>query len=198
MHTPAPHKPAKPRLSRPHHAETASSAEDIDPRFAAMIPAELLQAGEIIILFLKPSLWFILLNRLSTLAAILAITTAAYLTNQQFNNPIRPRDLLLLAIATIGMTLFWAFFEWLSRVYILTDQRIITLSGVIRVYVFQTRLEKIQHTRLIFSLRERLFALGTLTFATSGSAFEETAWPMVSQPLEVHQQVLHTLNRYRH
>ncbi|MEX2387106.1 MAG: PH domain-containing protein, partial [Phycisphaeraceae bacterium] len=166
-------------------------------RAAAMLPIELLQPGEIIILLLKPSPWFIVLAPLKTLVVLVLLVIAAGAVNTQFNLGVDPRDLVLVGVGLVGARLFWQFLEWLSRVYVLTDQRVIRVRGVLRVYVFEARLREIQHTELLFSLRERFFGLGTLGFATAGTAAAEAYWQMIAQPLDVHQKVVETLRRYR-
>ena len=57
--------------------------------------------------------------------------------------------------------------------------------------------KKIQHTTAYYSIRERLFGLGTIGFTTAGTAFTETYWQMVAKPMELHQQVIQAMNRYR-
>ncbi|MEQ9455661.1 MAG: PH domain-containing protein [Phycisphaeraceae bacterium] len=195
MITTAPPKHETP--AEPAGSDTADTPRGLDPRIAAVIPPELIQSGEIIILLLKPSPWFIPLSQLRHLTTLALITAGCWYANEAFGTPLRSRDIVLLGIAAIGLTLFWAFFEWLSRIYIITDRRVITLSGVLRIVVFQAPLERIQHTTLVFSIRERLFGLGSLLFATAGTGFDETLWHMIPNPLEVHRQVLNILHRYR-
>jgi hypothetical protein len=166
-------------------------------RAAAILPAELLQPSEMIILLLKPSPLFIVLAPLRTLVVLLVLTLAALAANAQLGLDVARRDIILAGIALIGLRLFWQFLEWLSRVYVLTDQRVIRVRGVLRVSVFESRLEQIQHTDTVFSIRERIFALGTITFATAGTAVAEAAWVMIARPLEVHQIVIRTIRRYR-
>jgi uncharacterized membrane protein YdbT with pleckstrin-like domain len=180
-------------------------AEDVAPdadqalarRAAAMLPAELLQPSEIIILLIKPSPLYILLAPLRSLMLLIVLTLGALAINSEFALGIARRDIILIGIGLVGLRLFWQFLEWLSRVYVLTDQRVIRVRGVLRVNVFETRLEHIQHTDTHFSIRERLFALGTLTFSTAGSGMIEAAWEMIARPLEVHQTVVRTIRRYR-
>lgn len=174
-----------------------TGAEEATARAAGMLPAELLQPGEIIILLLKPSPWFILLAPLRVLTAIVILTIAADSANTYLNLHVGSQNIYLAALLLLLARVFWQFLEWLSRVYVLTDRRVIAVAGVLRVGVFETPLEKVQHTNLHFSLRERLFALGTIGFATAGTAFSEAYWLMLSSPLEVHQKVVQTLQRYR-
>ena len=175
------------------------NGEVIAARAAAMLPVELLQPHEIIVLLLKPSPWFIVLAPLKTLVALVVLTLAMVV----FSSPIyawlgvSQRDLVLVGVALIGVRLFWQFLEWLSRVYVLTDQRMIRVRGVLRVQVFECELHQIQHTEVLLSIRERIFGLGTIIFATAGTALAEAHWEMVARPLEVHQRVVQTLRRYR-
>ena len=193
---------ALPTVGLPARAEDAhprpgTNQDAIAVRAAAMLPAELLQPHEIIILLLKPNPWFIVLAPLKTLVILALATWAAVALSDYVNLRLPPRDIVLLGVAVIGLRLFWQFLEWLSRVYVLTDQRMIRVRGVLRVHVFECRLEQIQHTAANFSIRERVFALGTIVFATAGTAFNEVLWEMVARPLDVHQRVVETLRRYR-
>lgn len=173
-------------------------ADPLDPRIAAILPAQLIQPNEIIILLLKPSLLYIPLSCIGFLIAVAAgLAVALTLRAEGYTFGIGRQDLILLAIGMAGIRLFWQFLEWLSRVYVLTDRRVIRVQGVLRVAVFEAPLKQVQHTQTLFSIRERLFALGTVAFATAGTGLTEAAWQMVAQPLEVHRIVVDALNRYR-
>lgn len=169
----------------------------LDSRYAAMIPPELIEGGEIIVMLIKPSLWFVILSQLRLLAGWLILTALAYGLDAWLGSSLRRREIVIVGFVAIGLTLLWGFFEWLSRTYILTDRRVIALSGVFRVQIIEAALERVQHTRLVVSLRERSFGLGTLAIATAGTASDEIYWHMVAQPLEVHQQLINVLRRYR-
>ena len=83
---------------------------------------------------------------------------------------IAPRDAVLIGFVLAMVRGAWQFLEWLSRVYVLTDMRMIRVRGVLRVSVFETPLKNIQHTRMVLTLRERPFGLGSIAFATAGTA----------------------------
>jgi len=199
---PPPARPKPTKAPPPHRLAEGltgeTNADEAAARAAGMLPAELLQPGEIIILLLKPSVWFILLVPIRILTLIVVLAMAGDLANSYLDVGMSRQNTLLVATTLILFRLFWQFLEWLSRVYVLTDRRVITVAGVIRVRLFETPLQKIQHTNLLFSLRERLFGLGTLAFATAGTAAIETYWLMVNEPLKVHQKVVQTISRYRH
>ena len=167
-------------------------------RADAMLPADLLQGDEIIILLLKPSPLYIALGCLGTLATIAGLAALAVLLQPWLNISSQTRgDIIALAVGLVGIRLGWQTMEWLSRTYVLTDRRVIRVKGVLRVEVFQTSLHQLQHTELLFTVRERLFGLGTIAFATAGSAYPEAYWIMLRRPLAVHRRILQAINRYR-
>lgn len=201
---PGPSHPWRSRLSMRSFRAEAEAEPETTPataqqaNAAALLPAELLQPGELIILLIKPSAWFILLGCLRFLAIVGIITLALlWLSLPEGWRYLDRGDILLLGTGICMARLFWQFLVWLSHVYVLTDRRVIRVSGVLRVSVFETALKKIQHTSTYFSIRERLFGLGSIGFATAGMDAVEAWWLMVASPLEVHQTILRTLDRYR-
>lgn len=160
-------------------------------RAEAMLPTNLIQGGEIIILILKPSPLFILLGALGhvmTIGLLFVIAAWAEL--------IDPQTATVAAAALIVLRLAWQFLEWLSRLYVLTDRRVIRVAGVLRVFVFEAALRQIQHTDVVLSLRERLFALGTIAFSTAGTGVPEAYWVMLHRPMAVHRRIVQAINRY--
>lgn len=177
---------------------TPESAEGLtDPRIAAMLPPELLDPAEIIILLIKPSPWFIILTSLRSIVIVVLLGFVVVTLDGYEYLPILRRDAMLILMGLVAMRLFWALLEWLSRVYVLTDQRVVRVKGVIRVQVFEAPLKQIQHTNTWFSLAERLLGLGTIGFFTAGSGTADAFWVMLAQPLDIHQTVVRALRRYR-
>ena len=172
---------------------TGDAARD---RAAALLPNELLQPGEIIVLLLKPSTLFIVLSCLKSLTLVLLITAAGvYVARTSGSGDLAQQLAIGGSVATLAR-LGWQVFEWLSRIYVLTDQRVIAVGGVLRVRVFETPLKNIAQTELFFSLRERVFALGTVVFSTAGTGGRDAAWEMIARPLEIHAKVVETLKRF--
>ncbi len=167
-------------------------------RVVMLLPPELIQDNEIIILLLKPSLWYVLLESARFLLAMTAVLLAAvWVYRQGYSLPFGPRDLAMLGIGLGTARVCWQFLEWLSRVYVLTDRRVIRVKGVIEVQVFETNLQQVQHTYTTFSFKERLFGLGSIGFTTAGTGHVDAAWVMLDRPLEIHQTLVRALNRYR-
>lgn len=185
-------------------------ATTIDPpvRIAAAAPAlaaeadamgvsQLLQDDETVLLLIKPSLLFVPLASLSSLLGIAVATFfLAWLDRRFAWTPWTDHQAIALGIFLLAGRLLWQFLEWMSRVYILTDRRVIRRKGVIRVQVFECRLERLQQTAVFQSLRERLFFLGTICFATAGAASFIALWEYVSRPFEVQRIVADAVERY--
>jgi len=163
---------------------------------AALLPDELLQPGEVVLLLIKPSPLYIVLSCLKSLAIMGIITLAAmYVADFGWVN-LDQNDVLTAGVGLIAIRLVWQFLEWLSRVYVLTDRRVIRVKGVVTVQLFEAPLKQIQHTECTFTLRERLFGLGSVAFSTAGTALPEAYWLMVANPLTVHQTVVKAIDRY--
>lgn len=163
---------------------------------STLLPAELIQEDEVVILLLRPSLWYIPLASFGSLVFIALITfMLAYMSRLPWVNW---SDLLAFSfgIALAAIRLLWQALEWYSRVYVLTDRRIIRRMGVLRVAVFETQLKNIQHTSIFRSMRERIFGLGSIGFATAGSDVFEAFWVMINRSFAVHRIVVKTIEKY--
>jgi len=181
------------------NGDAAEPASDLpsDPRIAAALPPELIQPDEVVILLLKPSPWYIVLAPLASLTGIVLVTMLLIIVEQRFAVGWSQRNIAAVGFTVIAARLCWQTLEWLSRVYVLTDRRVIRVKGVLRVQVFECALKQVQHTYTLFTIRERIFGLGTIGFATAGTSTLEAGWEMLSKPFETHRKLVRTLNRYR-
>lgn len=163
---------------------------------AVAVPARLLQDGEEIVLALKPSLIFILLVSMPFLSGLLVVWLAAYLLDRA----LPPLDLPLQTVGTFcvaagAIRLIISIFQWVARLYVLTNRRVIRIKGVLNVEVFECPLARIQNTNLILTLTERIFGLGTIYFSTAGGIGPEAAWLTIARPREIHEIVVEYINR---
>ena len=90
--------------------------------------------------------------------------------------------------------LAWAMLDWVSRLYVLTDRRVMRIRGIFNVELFECSLQRIQNTYLTLSVGERLTRTGTISVQTA-SAGEGASWRTVSRPLEVHEKLREAINR---
>ncbi|MHC4993817.1 MAG: PH domain-containing protein [Planctomycetota bacterium] len=167
-------------------------------RADSLLPSELLQVDEAIILLLKPSPLYIILGCVGTLGTIVLITLIMLEAQRLFDFGGYTEQSLYTLMAVLGtVRIGWQLLEWLSRTYVLTTRRIIRIRGVIRVEIFQTELRNLRHTEVLFSLRERLFGLGTISIATAGSAFPEAYWIFLKRPMAVHRRIMQAASKCR-
>lgn len=188
---------SKPDDHQSHHAQLNHDQVVGPPSDASILPAELLQPGEIIILLIKPSFWSLILAPLKTLLLIVLMSYAVLYVRDFVSLPLSKHDILIAGGGLFGLCVFWQFLNWLSRIYVLTDQRVIRVKGVFQVEIFEAPLKKIQNTQMTFIIRERFFGLGSIHFYTAGTDYPEASWQMIPRPLETHQQIIKTMNKYR-
>lgn len=172
--------------ARPFADAEPNSGVTYTPR--ELVPAQLLDGGEIVILAIKPSLWSVIFSSIRwILAMMLLIVLSPWLDYALIS--LAQYTIVQFALTLLAVRLAIAVLQWASRLYVLTNRRIMRIKGVLNVNVFECPLGKIQNTYLTFDLHERFTRLGTIRFATAGTAGIEAVWGNVPNPLEVHEQV---------
>lgn len=163
---------------------------------AGVLPAELIRDDEVVILVLRPSLLFIVLSCMTSLAVIAIVALAmAWLASLPWALW-TDFQAIKAGVVVIALRLCWQTLEWWSRLYVLTDRRVIRRAGVLRVYIFECALNRIQHTVVVRGILERIFGLGTIGFATAGSDTFDAFWVMLRNPFTVHRTVVNTIRKY--
>ncbi len=176
--------------------QDASGAQPAAIPAVDMVPAQLLDGGEIVILAIKPSLWFIVFVSARWLAAMAAVIFLAGTARGwvPVHNELVAQAALTVAAVRVGVALL----QWVSRLYVLTNRRIMRLTGILNIDLFECQLTKIQSTTLNLTWYERITGTGTISFTTAGGAGgPEASWTHVSNPLELHERVRAAINRAR-
>jgi len=161
---------------------------------AYLVPADLLGEGEIIVLALKPSGWFVLLVSLPVLASSAAVGALAYVVD--FFHARTPAGTLLTLCAAVALArVFFACWQWLARTYVLTNRRIVTIRGLVSVQVRAVGLTDLNRAELIASVPERVLGVGSIfCLAGAGPAAvdqpaaperDPLAWNAVARPQEI-------------
>lgn len=161
----------------------------------SVIPQKLITDGETVILAIKPSLWFILLVSGRWLIAAALTVIAAHLLEPVLEYRFTTR-IVQFAVLASAVRLLIGTMEWLGRVYVLTDRRIMRLKGVIHIDLFECQLSRIQQVVLSLPLAERALFCGTIVFYTAGTDMPDAAWQTVARPAAVYQTVLETIEKY--
>jgi hypothetical protein len=162
---------------------------------AALLAGHILQDGEVVILILKPSLWFLVLSSLP-FAAVVSILLIWFLI---YSNPnlshSQTAAYIEAAVALVAGRMIWAILQWMGRFYILTDLRILRLGGVFSIELFDCPLRKIARTRVVASTLERLVSTGTIDIVPLEGSWVLGNWQTIDQPKEVHEQIVASINR---
>jgi len=158
----------------------------------ALIPPNLLDGGECVILATKPSLWFVPIQSLRWLAIVALLLALAYSDSIAGYRGTIVNAALLIG----GMRLAWALADWVSRCYVLTNRRIMTIRGFLHVDVFECPLSRIQNTELSLTLTERYTRTGSIVMSTAATG-GQTWWRTVARPLQIHEQVRSAIARSR-
>ncbi len=163
---------------------------------ANLLAAHILRDGEVVLLVLRPSLWFILLSSLRfVIGAVLAIVCIAYFGNHSMWSHGTERSFMELVISGLSVRLMWATLQWMSRLYVLTDLRVLSVSGVFNVSIFDCPLRKVARTRLVRTNEERATGVGSIEIIPQDDSLPFGLWQTIARPFAVHEQILATISR---
>lgn len=184
---------AETRFSELPDAGTGTGSESGSIDATNLVPAEILDGGEIIILALKPSLWYVAIKSARWIVGlVLTLLVLHWLGAGAL--PIKKAVIAQAAVVLTGARLGLALLQWVSRLYILTNRRIIRLTGIFNVDLFECQLAKIQSTFLTMAWYERILKIGTISFATAANGIG-CDWTHVNNPLELHERVRAAIHR---
>ena len=160
---------------------------------AALISGHVLHDGELILLLIKPSMWFVVLSGLKFIGVVLIAMIGAALLDQQL--PGRNSVYQELGLFVLAGRVMWGALQWMGRLYILTDLRIVRLSGVFSVEIFDCPLRKVARTRLHRTVREKLTSVGTIEIIPADENLPISYWNTVPRPKHVQEQIVAAINR---
>ncbi len=161
-----------------------------------LVPGRLLDGGEVVILAIKPSLWYILIWSFRWIIAAGLIVSLLLWQAPRWTT-ISTMLLVQTVLGLLCLRLAWTTLQWVSRLYVLTNRRVMRIRGIFNVDIFECELHRIQNTYLRLTWYERLLRLGTIDIATAGTGLIESTWYNVSRPLDVHEELRRAIARAR-
>jgi len=197
-------RPPRPRRSRREMARTAeglsvqaaeaaapvASVPPVTTAAATLLTRHILRDGETIILILKPSLWTILFSTMPAIAVALIISIGTTLAANRHTHIGVEVGLML-----ISLRAGWAILSWASRVYLLTEMRVLRVAGVFNPQIHDIPLRKIARTRLTRMLHERIWRLGSVEIIPESDQWPWSVWQTIPRPDHAHDVIRRTIAR---
>lgn len=133
----------------------------------------------------KPSRWFILLRRPRSWGSMLVLAALLGVLGP-FASGVVPAAVVwwavAIAIASAAVLLVWDALEYAARWYELRDSGVVSSGGVLRKWRREVPRHAVQAVAVDRRLRERVFGLGSVGFASAGTGGYEVWWFFVNQP----------------
>jgi hypothetical protein len=136
---------------------------------------------------------FVVLSMLRFAAFIGILMIASVLFDEWL--PGHPRSYIEAGVLILAARLMWSAMQWMGRLYVLTDLRILSLSGVWTVNIFDCPLRKVARTRILHTMRERICRLGSIEIIPLDETYPIGMWQMVSRPVAINEQIVAAINR---
>lgn len=167
-------------------AETA--AEDI------FFPAEVLEDGEIVLLTVKPSAWYVLLSSWPVLLAVGLVAVGTQLADRWFSSPASTSAALLICSAVACLRVFWGCIQWMGQLYVLTNVRALQVQGLTRPVTSFCLLRQVSDVTIEANAGERPLRLGSLRFEGEHVRMQ---WACLAQVEAIQKTVLEAVRRAR-
>jgi membrane protein YdbS with pleckstrin-like domain len=160
---------------------------------AAVAPEHILHDDEVVLILTKPSLWFVILTSFRFMLATVLLGVLAVRFQSQVNLSAQTIGAVT-ALVCVGR-LVWAMLVWSSHTYMLTNQRIVTIKGVLNTTMTQANLRKVQRTVLYRPLYLKIFGIGTVGIGTAATTDFEATWVMIARPVVTHEAIVAAINK---
>ncbi len=184
----------------PTAALTHSSEDSVEapPAPGLMVQGQadlgnVLDGGEIVFFALKPSMWYLVLVSARWLAgAAVIILLAPFLFKARSATA---EILTQAALLVTAVRLILALLQWSSRLYVLTNRRVMCYGGVIKVSLFESPLVHIRNTYVNASPVERICDVGSIGFSLQGGKKVDVWWEQVSDPHAIHERIRRSIEK---
>ena len=165
------------------------------PSGAAAAALHALDGGELILLAIKPSGWFVLLLSWPVLLGAAVVAAGACVAQQWLLLALPVRLIYLCCTLVAMLRSAYACAQWAERLYVLTSRRVLTVQGTLRVRVSECTLKNIKKTALCASREESLLSVASLVFQDEQDRPVSPPWLCLSRPAEVREVVEQAIRR---
>jgi membrane protein YdbS with pleckstrin-like domain len=136
--------------------------------------------------------WFVLFGKIFLEILLIAILIGASFAAATLYNPIAIYGVFLVVVPLIGM--LNDILVWRNKAYIVTNRRVIQISGVFSKDVVDSSLEKVNDVKMSQSFLGRLFGYGDIEILTA-SELGVNLFHEINQPVEFKQAMLNAKER---
>ena len=147
-------------------------------------PERLLNEDEDIIVDSHPH-WWIFAGAVSRLVLVLAVAIFAV---AQFDQPEFVNYIGVALIAAAVLNLLWVYLKWRTTDFVLTNDRLITRTGVLSRQSREIPLDRINDLACHQSLFERIIDAGDLIVESGGERGQQT-FTNIAEPMELQNAV---------
>jgi uncharacterized membrane protein YdbT with pleckstrin-like domain len=170
----------------------ANPAATVDEAPAAQI--KLLDQDEIVELSIKPSLWFVAI--VSARVVVLVGAAAAIVTfAMRDSSSLVAAYVVPLAVLVAVLRVVVASLQWASRVYVLTNRRVMRLAGMLNVDITECQLARIGRINLRLTTVQRMLGLGSICMAPAGDSEPMIVWDYVAKAGEIHAKLIRAIKK---
>lgn len=156
---------------------------------------DILDGDEIVQLSIKPSLWFIPAVALPTMLAMAIV--GAIGVSLSVSAGWAHSGMMIFQVASLAscVRVAIASLQWASRLYVLTNRRVMCFRGVFSVYSAECRLDKISDVRLDSAWYLSALRVGSIVMSSLVVPRGDVSWTYVARPREVHELLLRAIHR---
>lgn len=174
-------------------AEASPAAKAPAVGAVATAKLELLGGDEIVELSIKPSPWFVFLVSARWLLVLTLMAAALVVALQQGWS--REKSVAFQVVVGVGLLrVTIAMLQWASRLYVLTNRRVMRFTGVLNVSVSECLLARIGRADLQIAPYQRTLRLGTIQMAGNPDGPTVT-WDQVAQPQAIHERLVRAIRK---
>ncbi len=152
-----------------------------------------LDGGEIVLFALKPSMWYLVLVSARWFAGAAVIILLAPLLFQA--RSATAEVLTQAALLVTAVRLILALLQWSSRLYVLTNRRVMCYRGVMQVSLFESPLVHVRNTYVNASPVERICKVGSIGFSLQGGKQVDVWWEQISNPHAIHERIRRAIEK---
>ena len=155
---------------------------------------KLLGGDEIVQLSIRPSPWYIVFGSLK-LVLVMGLLAAgiAVAARNWYASATTIALTIVVLVALSGV--FGATLQWASRIYVLTNRRVLSFCGVINVDVAECALPQIAAARVHRAWYQRPLRVGSIHLTPTNQDRPVIIWEHVAKPDEVHEILVRAIQK---